>query len=364
MRPIFAVIAEGEDITTLLQDRLLEIQVTDKTGLESDELTITLDDRDGAITWPAVGKELEISLGYEHTGLTVIGKFKVDELESRGMPQSLTLRGCPSDLAGTLKQVRKYAWDNVPLSQIVSDIAGRNKLKPVCDVKATVKRADQVNESDIHFLTRLANTYDATCTIKGGSLLVLPKGGQVKNASGKKLDDIVIKRADIATWTYTESHRNKSGGAVTKSHDRRTGKTVTTEVKDPESPDLPMKVNRHPQASPGKAGAKANATLKSGNRSTVMFSFTCTGRVDILAERKVKVEGIKVGIDGTYPVESVVHTLTRAGWVTSVQLGNSNDARKGAASKKTAKKKSKKSKKASPGLTTVINNGTITVVDK
>ena len=70
MKPVFKVLANGQDITALLADRLESLQVVDKAGLDSDELTITLDDRDGAVGLPARGAVLEVSLGYAETGLS------------------------------------------------------------------------------------------------------------------------------------------------------------------------------------------------------------------------------------------------------------------------------------------------------
>ena len=340
MQPSFKIVAEGRDITALLRDRLVSIQATDKTGMDSDEVTITIDDRDGAVALPRRGAYLDVSLGYVETGLTRIGRYRIDEVESIGPPQKIVMHGRPADMSGSLKSARRHSWEGVDLATVVRQIAARNKLTPVCNVKARIDRVDQMNESDLHFITRLARQYDATASVKGGKLLVLARGGQTKSASGKKLPTIVLKRSDIDTWHWTASDREEAGGVKVKHHNKKTGKTLVTLVPDKDNPTAPVKALRHPASSPGRAAARAKGALNRANRSTVKMSIELPGRADLVAERVVSLSGIKAGVDGPYPIESVVHDYTQSGWKTSCELGASKQARKNARGQK--KKKSAK----------------------
>ncbi|MCG9084379.1 phage late control D family protein [Laribacter hongkongensis] len=342
MKPIFSVkLLPDTDLTSLLQDRLMSIRITDKAGLESDELDISLDDRDGAVALPKKGAELEVSLGYEETGLTRLGRYRIDEVECSGPPQQMTLRGRPADMAGSIKSTRRHAWEDTTLEAVVGDIAARNKLKPVCKVKASIDRLDQVNESDLHFLSRIARQYDATATVKGGQLLVLPRGGQTRSASGKALPVLVISREDIKSWRYSTNSRNAAGGVRAKSHNPKTGKTEEVLVPDPDNPIAPIRTVRHAASSKGAAGSKAKATLDAARRSTATLSFTLPGRADIVAERVASITGLKPGVDGQWPIESVVHAFSQSGWETSVECGAGKDQHKKRAGKKAGKKKVK-----------------------
>ena len=69
MRAIFQIIANAQDMTDLLKDRLISLQLTDQAGLQSDECEIRLDDRDDRIAFPRKGAQLRISLGWEGQGL-------------------------------------------------------------------------------------------------------------------------------------------------------------------------------------------------------------------------------------------------------------------------------------------------------
>ncbi|TET04914.1 late control protein, partial [Burkholderia cepacia] len=59
MEAIFQVVANGSDVTKVIQDRVLEIRSMDKPGLDADECTITLDDRDGRVEFPPKGATLK-----------------------------------------------------------------------------------------------------------------------------------------------------------------------------------------------------------------------------------------------------------------------------------------------------------------
>ena len=44
MRPDFRIFANQQDVTQLIAERLLSLQIQDEAGIKSDTLTLTLDD--------------------------------------------------------------------------------------------------------------------------------------------------------------------------------------------------------------------------------------------------------------------------------------------------------------------------------
>ena len=92
MTPDFRILADSQDITDRIRDRLLSLRVTDEAGIKSDTVEIKLDDRDALIAWPEHGAELEVLLGYQKSGLTRMGLYVVDEVEHGGPPNALTIR--------------------------------------------------------------------------------------------------------------------------------------------------------------------------------------------------------------------------------------------------------------------------------
>ena len=62
MTPMFRIVADGADITALINDRLLLLRTSDKPGMESDEFELRIDDRDGQVALPqtpGLGVELD-----------------------------------------------------------------------------------------------------------------------------------------------------------------------------------------------------------------------------------------------------------------------------------------------------------------
>jgi phage protein D len=223
MQPVFRIVADGKDITALINDRLLTLRTSDKPGMESDEFELRIDDRDRAVTLPSRGARIEVYLGYAGGALARLGRYTVDEVVFSGPPGSIEIRGKASDMRGTGKTTRSGSWENVPLQQIVRDIAARNGWQPVCPVNTKVPRADQLNESGFNFITRLAKQYDCTAKVGDGKLLVLPRqAGQ--GASGKALGVVTINRADVSRFQFRLGDKSTQKAVQTKHQDKKTGK--------------------------------------------------------------------------------------------------------------------------------------------
>ncbi len=61
--PAFSISIEGRDITTVLDNRLIGLTLTDNRGFEADQLDLELDDADGKIVLPRRGAVITLALG-------------------------------------------------------------------------------------------------------------------------------------------------------------------------------------------------------------------------------------------------------------------------------------------------------------
>lgn len=337
MQPTFRIIADGKDITTLINDRLLSLRTSDKPGMESDDFELRIDDRDQAVALPSRGAGIEVYLGYTGQALTRLGRYTVDEIELSGPPDTLVIRGKASDMRGSGKTVRSGSWENVPLQQIVRDVAARNGWQPVCPVQTKVPRVDQLNESDYNFITRLAKQYDCTAKLADGKLLVMPRqGGQT--ASGKNLSPVVLRRSDLSRYQFRLGDRNTQKAVRTKHQDKKSGALKVVELDNDDLPNgLPaVHTDRHIYPNKSAAEQAAKARLAAFNRSTAGVRLEMAGRTDVFAERSIIVQGIKPGLDGEYLAEAVEQLFTSSGWTTTVEC---NGGKKGKANAKGKKKK-------------------------
>ena len=215
MTPMFRIVADGSDITRMINDRLLLLRTSDKPGMESDEFELRIDDRDGAVTLPARGASIEIFLGYAGSTLSREGRYVVDDIEVSGPPATLVIRGKASDMRGSGKTTRSGSWEGDSLATIVSTVARRNGWEPACTVATIVPRADQLGESDFNFITRLARQHDCTAKVADGKLIVMPRQGGV-TASGKTLGVVTITKADVSRYSFQLGDRSNHKTVKTK----------------------------------------------------------------------------------------------------------------------------------------------------
>ena len=339
MTPTFRIVADGADITELINDRLLLLRTTDKPGMESDEFELRIDDRDSAVSLPSRGVGIEVFLGYSGAALTRLGRYTVDEVELSGPPDTLVIRGKASDIRGSGKSTRSGCWESVSLASIVSDVAARNGWSPICPVTTTVPRADQLSESDFNFITRLAKQYDCTAKVADGKLLVLQRqAGQ--SASGKVLGSITLTRSDVSRWQFRLVDRTTHKAVSTKHQDKKTGKLAIITLDNDEAPDglPPVHTDRHIYPNKSAAEQAAKARLSAFNRSTAAVRLEMPGRTDLFAERMINTQGFKPGLDGEYLVDSVEQVFTQSGWSTTVECNAGKQGKAKAKGKsKTAK---------------------------
>ena len=332
MTPMFRIVADGSDITRMINDRLLLLRTSDKPGMESDEFELRIDDRDGAVTLPARGASIEIFLGYAGSTLSQEGRYVVDDIEVSGPPATLVIRGKASDMRGSGKTTRSGSWEGDSLATIVSTIARRNGWEPSCKVATIVPRADQLGESDFNFVTRLARQHDCTAKVADGKLIVMQRQGGV-TASGKTLGVVIITKADVSRYSFQLGDRSNHKTVKTKYQDKATGKLKVISLDNDDSPDglPPVHTDRHIHPNKTAAEQAAKARLSAFNRSTASVRLEMPGRSDLFAERMISAQGFKDGLDGEYLVDSREQVFTQSGWSTTIEC---NGGKKGKAKAK------------------------------
>ncbi|EOU8508428.1 phage portal protein [Escherichia coli] len=274
--PAFSISIEGRDITTVLDNRLIGLTLTDNRGFEADQLDLELDDADGKIVLPRRGAVITLALGWKGQPLFPKGAFTVDEIEHTGAPDRLTIRARSADFRETLNTRREKSWHNTTIGEVVKEIAARHKLKMALGKELSdkpVEHIDQTNESDGSFLMRLARQYGAIASVKNGNLLFI-RQGQGKSATGKPLPVITITRKDGDSHRFTLADRGAYTGVIASwLHTREPAKKESTTVKrkrrtkkqkkEPE-PDI----NQEIYGLPGYLSAIPSALL---NESATLF---------------------------------------------------------------------------------------------
>lgn len=97
-------------------------------------------------------------------------------------------------------------------------------------MSAEIDHADQTQESDMSFLTRMADLLGAIATIKNGSLLFILPGGGV-SANGKALPQFAITRSSGDRHSFRIADRDAYTGVQAYWLDLEFGKKKKLQLK-------------------------------------------------------------------------------------------------------------------------------------
>ena len=322
---LISVVVDGADISALVNERLVSLEITDEAGIVSDGFELVLDDRDFAIAIPPTGATLSIALGYVGEAMVPMGVYSVDEIESGGRANKMTLRGKSADMSASMKSQRKQSWHKTTLGKVLSEIAARNKLKEAVAEeykKISIDHLDQSYESDIALLTRLAEQYGAVGKPSGGYLVFVKRGASL-NAQGQPLPVVAVDlSADgFSSWSCSEQERSYYGSVRAYWNDKRNPKkdnSVTVGKAEP------LKLIKTPFKDQASAKAAAQAELERGALGRYSLNVSMLGDPLIVAESTVNVTGIKPECCGEWVVTSVRHSVPGA-YTTSLTACRKSD---------------------------------------
>ncbi|MCY7297412.1 phage late control D family protein [Alteromonas sp. a30] len=328
-RPAFDIRLEGRPIADELSTRLIDLTLTDKRGLEADQLDLTISDHDGRVVIPSRGVVLTCAIGWQSQGepeLVDKGRFIVDEVEHSGAPDKLIIRARSADFREGFKTQKERSWHQQTLGQIVNTLAKENQLTANIESSLSntaISHIDQTNESDANFLTRLAKQHDAIITVKNGQLLVLPIGnGKTIN---KTIPTMTLTRQDGDKHRFTIADRESTfSGVKAKWHDTNSAKTRVVIIGENDN----LKTLRQTYSSESTARKEAEAEWKRLQRAKQQMELTLAhGNPELFPQMPVKLEGWKASIDEVqWQLWEVVHSINGSGFVSRVRLEVANNA--------------------------------------
>ncbi|WP_374248053.1 phage late control D family protein [Thermomonas sp.] len=324
--PAWRVSLDGTDLTARMAPRLLELTLEEARGDEADQLDIRIHDHDGRMAIPARGAVLQVAIGWAGSGLVDKGQFTVDEVEHSGSPDIISIRARSADFTKAMRTRKEKSWHKTTLGAILKAIAGKHGLKAKIDAALAaikISHLDQTNESDVHFLTRLAKRFDAIATVKAGALLFSPVG-KGQTADGTPLPDVTLARRDGDQHRYSIAGRDSYTGVRAFWADKKGATQHDVLVGDDENAKrLPGTYH-----SEQEAREQAEAANKRIQRGSATMSYTMAlGRADLYPEQRATVTGFKPEIDATeWLIVKARHQITGSGgFTTQVELETALD---------------------------------------
>lgn len=319
--PTYRLVVAGKDITPLIDARLERLTLTEGRENTADQLDLVLLDHDGKLALPAKEAEISLQLGWVGKALVDKGSFVVDEVEHSGAPDKVTIRARAADLGGDIRKRAEKSWHDTTLGAILGELARRNKLTYKVDpglVSTKVQHIDQTNESDMHFITRLARKYDAVATVKKKHLLFLPINGTT-TSKGQKLPAMHITRSDGDSHRWSSSTRDAFDGVRAYWSDAVVGKRKAV-IAGKKTGHL--KTMRETFASEQDALESARSERQRLERGLATFDLSLAiGRPEVGPQSPVTVTGFKSEIDGQgWLVKEVCHELDEGGLTSKLKM--------------------------------------------
>ncbi|ACS85892.1 contractile injection system protein, VgrG/Pvc8 family [Musicola paradisiaca] len=337
-----------------LNDRLIDLSITDNSGTQADSLKITLNDSDGKLLLPERGHKIIVSLGWKGQPLTLMGSYIVDKVTYSGTPDKIDVNAHSVNFRGSLTTPIETSYNDTTLGDIARAIAERNDLLYSIEEAISKKNIDsehQSKESDITFITRLAKKNDAIATIKNDTLHLFTEGKGI-NSDGSNMPTYLIERSDGDSFSFTIADRPLNSTVLANWHNNQDAKTHNVKVSRVDKSSTSTQ-STHPQAksttdattgtqsSDYTAGAKDNqqalqktyATQQEAiqaaiskwrevQRQGVTLKLSLAkGQEHLKPGGLVNVKGFKKVIDEKrWSIKTITHSVNTSGFKTSIDL--------------------------------------------
>lgn len=326
----------GHDATNFMEPYLLSFSYTDNATDKADSVQLEVHDREGkwAGEWaPKKGTNVTASFQClywfekgQHGSLNC-GSFTVDEVDYSGPPDKVSIKAVSASLTGSLRETANTrAWEKYSLQGVAGELASTHGLDLLYDAPPLdFARQDQREESDLAFLSRIANQRGVNVKVHDGKLalyearrgdgrsasLTIPKtGGQFspKSYSFKETS------TDTAYTGCTVAYNDPDTGQTHSYHFDAKGQRTETAV---EGARKEWKLN-------GRVESEAEARTLAQNAVRRKNEGECTGNLEIMGHPGL-VAGITLNLtgfgrfSGVYFVETAEHKVGD-GYTTSAEL--------------------------------------------
>jgi phage protein D len=312
----------GADVSNALAPFALGVDYTDVLHGKSDEVTLRLADADGRWRrdwWPAKGMRLTLRFGWRGGLMQDAGAFEIDETEyrwDRGSGGVLEVKAQSAGITGDLRTPRNRAFEGSSLRDLVGSVALTHGLDVTGDVPdISFQRVTQAGESDLAFLTRIADEYGAAVAVKDGRLVFTDRLG-LRDGAGVA----ILTPADVLDMRLKDRAARTARAAEVSYSDPATGRLIQVSVGDAAavSGDTLRLSSRVETAQ--QARLQAAAALMRTNGGAKSGSLRLPGRPDIAAGSSIGLNGIGMP-DGAYTVETARHSIDRkGGYVTELEI--------------------------------------------
>ena len=296
--PSYRLIVNSKDVTASISPHLISLGLTDNENDESDELRLSVSSK---FKRPAYHDQIKVFLG-DKQSQRFAGLFYVQKTSIRNNLE-LTITATGIDFNAELKERRHQRYEGVTLAKLAETIARRHNLQVKSDLNQTIIDVDQVDESDLNLLNRLAKEHGIVFNIKNATLYFVTRALEVPSVT------VDIDKCTESEITRSNTTLYKACKAIYQN--TRLNKMVTVSV----GSGKPVLVKQGHFKNDGEARLFAQNALNRANQGTAEGTLTIPGLV-VFA-------GSRLSLDrNLYVISRVEHAIDNNSWLTSVEFNN------------------------------------------
>ena len=325
MKPIWRLYnGGGGDITEFVQDALLSISLTDKTGIEHDELDLEIGygSKDNGFSEkdiPPEGTKFQIALGYDNVPdgnpkynaiLYKLGTFVINDITTKGAETEIVTLKCHGyQFSAGIQTQRKDFYEGLTMKQMLTRIATRNGATLVYDPDIrdpALPRVDQIDETDQAFVRRIAESLNLVGKFTDTSILYFGRKGLEKSLTGKFIPTVTLSRNQVVDYTHNKKTSNEVSG-VTASWLETDNPPNNTYTAGDDSKTTQTLNETYSTEQEAKQAADSTLDKLKSNEDTL--SLTTIGDPRIQADSKVTITGFPKHIPTEWRANTVKHSF-------------------------------------------------------
>ena len=296
-----------DDVSISIADPI-RLFATDLFPTVGDKLTVGFE----LVNYPVEGK----------SGYIGIGSFEVDDF-SQGS-NGFTINGVTIPITGSARSEKKYkTWENIRLSGILRDIAVNAGIDCIydSDYDPLYDKKEQSNESDLEFLSSLANDDGMCIKISNGKLVIFDEAAYDEAEPSQ----VIIRGQSNITGepSFNCSAKDIYSSCEITFTDSKTDNTYSGSFSAPNdlgiSRVLRLRESYNSEEDDINFKRKARAELRSQNKNQWTAEIELIGNLNFYAGTNVQLQGWHRW-DGKYHITEATHTLSRQGFRTQLNL--------------------------------------------
>lgn len=313
----YTVIYNNKDITKDISDMVMSLEYTDKITGQTDEISITVEDRDERWLnewYPQKGDSIQVVI-FSEDGKLNCGSFTIDEIEAIAAPDNgyvFNFKGVAAPVNKALRTVRSYAHEDKTLREIANTVAANLGLTLIGSIEnITIHRVNQYRETDLAFLNRIGGAYGYIFSVRGNNLVfVYYKDIETREAS------LQITRQNLLDYSFKDTTNKVYKSSSVKHHDPKTKQNISFEESSEDDDDdnsssddlnLYDRVENKQQAE-----AKAKYALHNKNTRGVTCELQLPGNILFVSGNNFQITDTGK-FNGKYHIEEAHHSITRDG---------------------------------------------------